>query len=177
MQRMQKNEATADLRLMYFPLVVDVDDLATPEEGEADGQPEYSLDGGATWTATDGKLVGGTDGAYSVQLTQAETNLAAAGQVMLGRYKSAATAEARAIPIQFELDPWAPLTAASLLATALTGGDYTVEQALRLILQRAAGYMEEEQGEGRIYAGADNSSLLKTLTYEESAGVLRRTPS
>lgn len=93
------NESTAAARIMSFPLVVDATDGLTPETGEAAGQPQYSVDGGQNWTNTNGTLVGGTNGAYEVQLTQAEVNQTA-GTMLLGRYKSAATAEARAVPIQ-----------------------------------------------------------------------------
>jgi len=176
MQRMKLNEADADRRIMYFPLVVDNDDGLSPETGEAGGQPQYSLDGGATWTNTTNSLSGGTNGAYHVHLTQEETNLVGAGEIMLGRYKSAETAEARAIPIQFEADPFGtPLSVAAFLEALLTGGDVTVEGVLRMLYQKAVGYLEAESGDERIY-GPDGQTLLRTLQYDEVAGVITRTP-
>jgi len=173
---MQINEAEAARRIMHFPLLVDDSDGLSPETEEAGGQPQYSLDGGNTWTDTTNLLTGGTNGAYQVQLTQAETNLAAVGQIMLGRYKSANTAEARAVPIQFEADPWGtPLTAAALLEALLTGDDVSVEGVLRMLYQKAVGYLEAENGAERIY-DSDGQTLLKTLQYDEVAGVITRTP-
>ena len=110
MKQIMTNEATAAKRVMVFPLVVDATDGLTSEVGEAAGQPQYSIDGGANWVNTGGTLTGGTNGAYQVQLSQAEVNQAV-GTSIIGRYKSENTAEARAIPIQVVgYDPGAALS-------------------------------------------------------------------
>ena len=107
MQLIKANEAIEGRRKMVFPLVVDAADGITAETGEAGGQPQYSLDGGANWANTTNTLTGGTNGTYQVQLTTDEVNQSV-GTNILGRYKSIRTAEARAIPIQIvAFDPHA----------------------------------------------------------------------
>jgi hypothetical protein len=103
MMTVKKNEATAALRRMRV-YCVDATDGMTPENGEAGGQPQISVDDGVSWTDSDGVLVLTGNGWYYVQLTQAEVNLAGRS-VITGRYKSANTAEAIVIPIQIEEYP------------------------------------------------------------------------
>jgi hypothetical protein len=84
------NESTAARRRAYFH-VVDATDGMTPETGEAAGQPQISTNGGA-WTNTGiGTLTHIGSGRYYADLTQAA--LATNGDVIVTRYKSAATAE------------------------------------------------------------------------------------
>ena len=92
------NEATAAQRTVYFDLR-DATDALTPELTEEGGQPQLSANG-ATWTNTGiGTLlpVGGAGqgaacaGRYYAVLTQAV--VAAAGDIVETRYKSAATVE------------------------------------------------------------------------------------
>jgi hypothetical protein len=97
MQEIETNQATAELRRMYFGLV-DATDGITPETGEANGQPQISYNGDA-YANTNGLLVATGNGKYYAQLTQAEVNKAV-GTTILGRYKSANTAEGEAIPIR-----------------------------------------------------------------------------
>lgn len=75
-------------RRFYF-FLVDEGDGKTPELGEADGQPQISINGDA-FVNTDNLLVSVGFGKYYVLLTTTE-----AGQVgkILGRYKSANTIE------------------------------------------------------------------------------------
>lgn len=137
MQPVKVNEATAGRRIMVFPLVVDATDGLTPETGESGGQPQRSTDGGANWNNTNHTLTGGMNGSYQVQLDQAEVNLGP-GTVTLGRYKSANTAEARAIPILSV--PWDPYVNTDLGLTALptaapggNGGLPTVDANNRIV--------------------------------------------
>ena len=89
--RITKNEATAARRRVCFHCV-DAADGITAETGEAGGQPQVSVDGGA-WTNTGiGTLVSIGNGRYYAELTQALTNTDYA--VISTRYKSANTAEA-----------------------------------------------------------------------------------
>lgn len=136
----KQNESDAAERMMLFPLVVDATDGLTVEVGEAGGQPQYTIDGGQNWVNTNGVLVGGTNGAYQVQLTQAEVNQTY-GITMLGRYKSAATAEARSIPIRIVApDPFSAtnmglsnldgtVTSRAPAATALSDVTWTAAKA------------------------------------------------
>lgn len=88
--RVAKNEATAARRRAYF-FLVDATDGITPETGEAGGQPQVSVDGGA-WTNTGiGTLTAIGNGQYYADLTQALVNVDDA--VIRTRYKSSATAE------------------------------------------------------------------------------------
>lgn len=183
MQLMQKNEATAAKRVMYFPLVVNVDDAVTPATGEAGGQPQYSVDGGATWTNTDGVLAGGVNGAYWVQLTQAETNAGAAGNVLLGRYASANTCEARAIPIHLvSYDPTDAGAAAVAVAvmTALVathkGTAGSLAEAVHWLVQDAFGKAVVTKGTNtEEILDSDGEATLKTKTYADNGTTITRT--
>lgn len=85
---MQKDQATAALRRVYF-LLVDATDGITAETGEGSGQPEISQNGGA-FVNTTNTLVHISDGYYYVELTAAEVDTL--GKVLV-RYKSANTLE------------------------------------------------------------------------------------
>jgi hypothetical protein len=85
-----QNEATAANRRLYF-YCVDATDGITPETGEAAGQPQISVNGGA-FANTTNTLVAISNGHYYVELTQAETNIALQS-VIRSRYKSANTTE------------------------------------------------------------------------------------
>lgn len=99
----QQSEATAALRRMYFHCV-DATDGMTPETGEADGQPQISLNG-AAWGNTTNVLVAIGNGRYYVELVAA-TEVNAVG-VIEGRYKSANTAEAIGTTLQVvPFDPY-----------------------------------------------------------------------
>ena len=102
-QKINKNEATADKRRMYLHLV-DATDGITPEDGEGGGQPQMSVNG-ANGVNTSGVLVkiANMPGDYYVQLTQGEIDLAN-GDIILGTFKNANTAQAIAALIQIE-DP------------------------------------------------------------------------
>ena len=90
MIRVNKNEATAARRRVYFH-VVDVNDGMTPETGEEGGQPQVSVDG-AAWTNTGiGVLAAIGNGRYYAELAQTLVNVDNA--VIETRYKSANTAE------------------------------------------------------------------------------------
>lgn len=89
----RKNEPTAVRRYMYFHLV-DATDGFTPELGEATGQPQISINGAAFADAGIGTLVSIGTGDYYAEVTQATLNVDQA--IVRGRYKSAATREARA---------------------------------------------------------------------------------
>lgn len=86
----QVNESTAARRTVMFQLV-DATDGITPETGEAGGQPQISVNGGA-WTNTGiGVLSSIGNGRYTAILTQAIVQ--SAGTLIRTRYKSANTAE------------------------------------------------------------------------------------
>lgn len=88
----QLNEATATKRYLFF-YCVDATDGITPETGEAGGQPQISTNGGAFTDTGIGVLVAMGNGQYYAAVTQAAVN-GAVGDRILGRYKSANTAEA-----------------------------------------------------------------------------------
>jgi hypothetical protein len=95
----KKNEATASLRRIYFHCV-DVTDGMTPETGEADGQPQVSVNGDAFGTQEIiGVLVAIGNGRYYAELTQAGVNIADRS-IIESRYKSANTAEAVGTTVQ-----------------------------------------------------------------------------
>mgnify|MGYP000373112999 CR=1 FL=1 len=81
----------ANTRVYFF--LTDATDYVTPETGEAGGQPQISTNG-AAWTATGiGTLVSIGNGSYYADLTTGA--VATAGQIILTRYKSSNTSEAR----------------------------------------------------------------------------------
>lgn len=90
----RKDESTAALRYIYFDLV-DAADGITPEAGEAGGQPQISIDGAAYQDAGIDVLqaITAAAGAYYAEVTQATCNVNY-GEIR-GRFKSAATMEAR----------------------------------------------------------------------------------
>lgn len=105
MQKIKSNEPTAELRRLYF-FLVDASDGKTPETGEAGGQPSFSVNGDE-YTNTTSTLVAiidnGTNyGDYYVELSQEEVNVDP-GSVILGRYKSANTAEGKSMPVQVDI--------------------------------------------------------------------------
>lgn len=78
-------------RIYFF--LTDATDYVTPETGEAGGQPQISTDG-AAWTNTGiGTLVSIGNGSYYADLTTGA--VATAGKIVLTRYKSSNTSEAR----------------------------------------------------------------------------------
>lgn len=95
---MVAGETTASRRYVYFSLV-DATDGITAETGEAGGQPQVSINGSA-WSNTGvGTLVHIGNGHYYAELTESfVTGLA--GSVVLTRYKSSNTAEARGSTVQ-----------------------------------------------------------------------------
>lgn len=78
-------------RIYFF--LTDATDYVTPETGEAGGQPQISTDG-AAWTDTGiGTLSSIGNGSYYADLTTGA--VATAGKIVLTRYKSSNTSEAR----------------------------------------------------------------------------------
>lgn len=121
----QQSEATAAYRRMYFHCV-DATDGLTPETGEAAGQPQISVNGGA-WGNTTNTLTAIGNGRYYVEITAAE--LGTLG-IIEGRYKSANTAEALGTTLQ--VVPYDPYDGVRMGLTALpnavaeaSGGLYT----------------------------------------------------
>ncbi len=81
----------ANTRVYFF--LTDATDYVTPETGEAGGQPQISTNGGA-WTNTGiGTLTSIGNGSYYADLTTSA--VATAGAIVLTRYKSSNTSEAR----------------------------------------------------------------------------------
>lgn len=165
MQEMKANESTAEKRRMYFYLV-DATDGITPELGEAGGQPELSYDGVA-FTNTGGVLVAIGNGDYYVQLIQAEVNKVNRTTI-LGRYKSANTAEGKAIGIQV-VDPMADVVEGTL----------TLKNVLRIILAYAAGkttggntanpkFRDQADGKDRIDATVDEDGNRGAVVVDGS---------
>jgi len=116
-QLVQKNEADATLRRLNFYLV-DASDGITAETGEAAGQPQISVDG-AAWTATGiGTLQSVGNGHYYAEVTQATTNVLSG--IILGRYKSAATAESPALN-SLQVVEWDPQTSPKTASDRLGG--------------------------------------------------------
>lgn len=104
-------EGTASRRRVYIDLV-DATDGVTTETGEAGGQPQLSVNGNP-FANTSGTLVHVGNGSYYVELTAAEVATVGIGQV---RYKSAATAEAKAT---FQVVSFNPYDAASMGLTSV----------------------------------------------------------
>jgi len=82
-----------DAQRRLFLFLVDASDGMTPELGEAGGQPQISKNG-APFVNTAGILVAIGNGAYYVELNQAEVDTL--GWILV-RYKSANTAEFQGI--------------------------------------------------------------------------------
>jgi len=81
----------ANTRVYFF--LTDATDYVTPETGEAGGQPQISTNG-AAWTNTGiGTLTSIGNGSYYADLTTGA--VATAGSIVLTRYKSSNTSEAR----------------------------------------------------------------------------------
>jgi hypothetical protein len=108
----QQSEATAAQRRMYFHCV-DATDGITAEVGEAGGQSQISINGGA-WGNTTNTLTAIGNGRYYVEITAAE--LGTVG-IIEGRYKSAATAESVGTTLQ--VVPYDPYDATRMGLTAL----------------------------------------------------------
>lgn len=104
--------------------LVDAADGITPETGEAGGQPQLSVNGGA-WTNTSATLTAVGNGTYYVQLTTSE--LSALGRIMV-RYKSANTAEFSTVADVVPLLGYAAGTAITLAAPVLESGDVELVQ-------------------------------------------------
>lgn len=93
----KSNEAEAARRRIFFDLR-DATDGITPRTGEAGGQPQISIAGGA-WTATGiGTLTHFSNGRYYADLTQ--STVANAGDLIESRYTSAGTAESPGNSVQ-----------------------------------------------------------------------------
>jgi|GEM_PF-5757050 len=91
------NETSAGRRRVFFQLV-DASDGITPETGEAGGQPQLSINGGA-WSDTGiGTLNAVGHGRYYAEVTS--TAVATAGTIIETRYKSTNTAECPGDSIQ-----------------------------------------------------------------------------
>lgn len=89
----QVNISATAAKMWFF--LVDVGDGLTAEVGEATGQPQISKNGGAWGTDGIGTLSHIGNGHYSADVDLTDVTLAAAiGDRLIGRYKSAATAEA-----------------------------------------------------------------------------------
>lgn len=124
----RRNEATAAKRRLYFDLV-DVTDGFTPELLEADGQPQISTDGSA-WSVTNvGALTHSGNGRYYADVAQAA--LLINRGLIFGRYKSAATREARSLNVLDVGGDLKELIAAFTNTTELDAktGDLTVMNA------------------------------------------------
>ena len=154
MQRVKRNEATAARRRMYF-YCVDAADGMTPETAEAGGQPQISIDG-AAWTNDGiGVLVAVGSGEYYAEVTQA--TLDAANRVILGRYKSADTAEARAIPLQ--------VFDAGELDIDSTGSGLTLAKALEVLVAARLGIASYDAESGVwTLKGRDGETTVATVT-------------
>lgn len=166
------NEATAARRRVYFQLV-DETDFATPETGEAAGQPQVSTNGGA-WTNTGiGTLTAIGNGRYYADVTQAA--VATAGDKIETRYKSANTAECPGDSIH--VVAFDPHDATRLGLTALpnaaadAAGGLPISDAGGLDLDTFLGRIDVLLSTRSTYAGADTAgttTLLGRLTSTRS---------
>lgn len=138
------SESTAARRRLYFHCV-DATDGITAETGEAGGQPQISKNG-AAWGNTSATLTSIGNGRYYVELTAGE--LDTLGKI-LGRYKSANTAEALA---QAEVVAFDPFSATDL---GLSNLDATVSsRATQASLDTLDDYVDTEVA--AIKAKTDN---------------------
>jgi len=138
----KQNEATAAKRRMYFHCV-DATDGMTPENGEAGGQPQLSVNG-AAWANSTNILVLIGNGRYYVELAAGE--VASVG-VIEGRYKSANTAEIPGTTIQ--VVTWDPYdVAASIFAkTGITaGGTWDFTKAVKVLVAWTMGLARDKAG-------------------------------
>jgi len=116
----------AATRVYFF--LTDATDYVTPETGEAGGQPQISTNGGA-WTNTGiGTLTSIGNGSYYSDLTTGA--VATAGSIVLTRFKSSNTSEARGTTaIVTALAPSAETQTVSL-ATSTIGTAQLVDGAI-----------------------------------------------
>jgi hypothetical protein len=158
MREIQKDQSTAAKRRVYFHLV-DGNDGLTAETGEADGQPQISVNG-ATWTDTGiGVLVAVGNGEYYAELTEAI--LGTSGDVIRTRYSSANTAECKGETIKVvNYDP--DVVWSGLIDTL------TPQQALQIIFAGASGDLSGAGSGTEVLLGGDNSTTRITATVDSS---------
>jgi len=151
----QQSEATAALRRMYFHCVDAADGLAA-EVGEAGGQPQFSVNGGA-WGNSTNVLVAIGNGRYYVEPTALE--LGTLG-TLEGRYKSAATAES--IGTTLQVVAWDPYLATQPVNMTQIGGDSVAGNAATLTLKQLD--IQNNGGDALIChstgGGGDGASFL-----------------
>jgi hypothetical protein len=170
MHLFELSEATAARR--RFPVyLVDATDGLTPETGEAGGQPQIQKSGGA-WANTSATLSAIGNGAYYVELTQAELDTLGDGQI---RYKSANTAE---FNMPFQVVAFDPYDAAALGLTRIDVVLSTLSTAANLALAAAdvttllgrltgarAGYLDNLNVGGNV-ASAAQATAIETDTQD-----------
>ena len=116
----------ANTRVYFF--LTDATDYVTPETGEAGGQPQISTNG-AAWTATGiGTLVSIGNGSYYADLTTGA--VATAGQIILTRYKSSNTSEARGTSVTTTVYAPSAETQTVSLGTSTIGTAQLVDGAI-----------------------------------------------
>jgi hypothetical protein len=125
MQQFKQSESTATRRRFYLHLV-DATDGYTPETGEAGGQPQISKNG-ASFNNTSATLVAISNGAYYVELTEAE--LDSLGTILV-RYKSANTTEFQDVAYVIAYNPYDSTT---LGLSTISGIDANVDTGLSSI--------------------------------------------
>lgn len=128
MKYIKAGTTDATKKQMKFPILRDATDGFTPETGEAGGQPQISINGGA-WTSTGiGVLVSVGNGSYYAVLS--DSTVAVAGREIEGRYKSSNTAEERGRPVTTTVyDPQNETQTASL-GTSAIGASQIADGAL-----------------------------------------------
>jgi len=171
----QQSESTAAYRRLFFHCV-DVVDGLTPETGEAGGQPQISLNGGA-WGNTTNTLVAIGNGRYYVELVAA-TEVNSLG-IIEGRYKSANTAEALGTTLQVvPYDPYDANRGSSLVLGAGDVGDFkkngvvhflwnTIDGSGAAIAPTTAGtirvYKDDGTGEVTVPTGITDTRAFDTV--------------
>lgn len=155
----------AATRVYFF--LTDATDYVTPETGEAGGQPQISTNGGA-WTNTGiGTLTSIGSGSYYADLTTGA--VATAGQIVLTRYKSSNTSEARGTSVIVTVyDPSSDTQTVSL-GTSTIGSSQIVDGALTRAKFGSAIIDSTTLGDGAITAAKLASNTVTAAKIADDA--------
>lgn len=155
----------ANTRVYFF--LTDATDYVTPETGEAGGQPQISTNG-AAWTNTGiGTLTSVGNGSYYADLTTGA--VATAGSIVLTRFKSSNTSEARGTSvIVTALDPSNDTQTVSL-GTSTIGSSQIVDGALTAAKFGAASITSTTLADGAITAAKLASNTVTAAKIADDA--------
>jgi len=155
----------ANTRVYFF--LTDATDYVTPETGEAGGQPQISTNG-AAWTATGiGTLTSIGNGSYYADLTTGA--VATAGQIILTRYKSSNTSEARGTSVITTVYAPSSETQTVSLATSAIGSAQVVDGALTAAKFGAGAITSTVLADGAVTAAKLASNTVTAAKIADDA--------